>query len=243
MSDTVGAGPRYGGEAKDGAHGPEGGPEADGGPGGVGGVRGGGGQGFGGGQGDGFGEDAEALLRARLRRADEQIEMPPGLWARIKEPGGQAVAPAVVALPRRHPYVIALTVAATVAAVALGVWWLVSAGTGAQQPAATGPTVPLTVYNSESACRATRSLECALRLAKDPYAEYAARDNAAGRVWHGAVLAARCVITDGRLVRDEAGVTSSRWYRVRSAEGVTGWLPGVRTRNTREVPVCGAEEK
>ncbi|MFH8567109.1 hypothetical protein [Streptomyces sp. NPDC017993] len=242
MSDTVGAGPRYGGEAKGGANGPEGGSEADDGLGGGGGAHGGGRRGFDGGQGDGFGDDAEALLRERLRRADEQIEMPPGLWARIKEPGVEAAAPAVVTLPRRHPYVIALTVAATVAAVALGVWWLVRAGAGTSQPAATGPTVPLTVYNSESACRATRSLECALRLAKDPYAKYAARDNAAGRVWHGDALAARCVITDGRLVRDEAGVTSTRWYRVRSAEGVAGWLPGVRTRNTREVPVCGAEE-
>lgn len=102
-------------------------------------------------------------------------------------------------------------------------------------------TVKITVYNSEKACRTGRSLECALRLAKDPHAKYAARDNAAGRVWHGDGLGARCVVTDGRMVRDEAGITSTRWYLVTSGQGVRGWLPGVRTRNTHEVPVCPKE--
>ncbi|MFF7413615.1 hypothetical protein [Streptomyces lydicus] len=202
--------------------------------GGVGGT-GGDGPAPGGGRG-GFGDDAEALLRARLRRADEQIETPPGLWDRVRETGG-AREPAA-ARPRRRPYVLVLVVAAAVAAVALGVWWLVRPGPVDVRPAGPPPTVRLTVHNSEAACRGGRLQECALRLAKDPYAPYAARDNSAGRVWHGDVLAARCVVTDGRLVRDEAGLTSTRWYLVTNGQGVEGWLPGVRTRNTHEVPVC-----
>ncbi|MFB6435754.1 hypothetical protein ACFCVY_03085 [Streptomyces sp. NPDC056411] len=212
----------------------------DDGVGGVGGMggAGGGGRGVtGGGRGDGPGDDAEALLRARLRLADEQIETPPGLWDRIRQPG-EAPAPAVVAVPRRRARTVALVMAAAVAAVALGVWWLVRPGPTTLQPAGPLRTVKITVYNSERACRSGRSLECALRLARDPRARYAARDNAAGRVWHGDVLAARCVVTDGRMVRDEAGVTSTRWYLVTSGQGVRGWLPGVRTRNTREVPIC-----
>ncbi len=211
------------------------GPRFDGGTGGA-----GGGPGPGGGRGDGAGDDAEALLRARLRLADEQIETPPGLWNRIKETGRES-APAAVPLPRRHPYAVALAVAAAVAAVVLGVWWLVRPGPVGLQPARPPRTVQITVHNSEQACRSGRLLECALRLARDPYAPYAARDNSAGRVWHGDALAARCVVTDGRMVRDEAGITSTRWYLVTTGQGVRGWLPGVRTRNTREVPVCPAE--
>ena len=226
----MGAGPRYGGADGD----------ADRFGSGFGGGSGGGSGGVGGPASGGPGDDAEALLRARLRLADEEIETPAGLWDRIREPDRRA-APVAVALPRRRPYAAALVVAASVAAVALGVWWLVRPGPAVPTPAATGRTVPMTVHNSEAACRTTHSLECALRLAKDPYATYAARGNAAGRVWHGDVLAASCVVTNGRMVRDEEGVTSTRWYLVRTAAGVRGWLPGVRTRNTREVPLCPAD--
>ncbi|WP_329150095.1 hypothetical protein OIU91_25090 [Streptomyces sp. NBC_01456] len=201
------------------------------------GGAGGGGRDAGGGRGDGAGDDAGALLRARLRRADEQIETPPGLWDRIREPGIEP-APSAVTLPRRWPYAVVLTVAAAVAAVLLGVWWLVRPGPESLRPAGPLRTVKITVYNSERACRTGRSLECALRLARDPRTAYAARGNAAGRVWHGDEVAARCVVTDGLMVRDEEGVTSTRWYLVTSGQGVRGWLPGVRTRNTREVPEC-----
>ncbi|GES33928.1 hypothetical protein AB0G60_24040 [Streptomyces angustmyceticus] len=214
------------------------GPRYDGGAG----SAGGGGRDFGGGRGGGPGDDAEALLRARLRLADEQIETPPGLWGRVRDPGATP-APAVAALPRRRPYAVALVVAAAVAAVVLSVWWLVRPGPVALRPAGPPATVKVTVYNSERACRTGRSLECALRLARDPRAEYAARGNSAGRVWHGDGLAAHCVVTDGRMVRDEAGVTSTRWYLVTTGQGVRGWLPGVRTRNTREVRECPGGER
>ncbi|AJT66402.1 hypothetical protein T261_4763 [Streptomyces lydicus] len=182
----------------------------------------------------------------RLQRADEQIEVPAGLWARIKESaaGAPSVTP-VVRVPRvasrRKAYAIVLAVAATVAAVTWGAWWLVRPGGSGPQPAAGVRAVPLTVYNSEAPCRRLRSLECALSLAKDPHVRYAARHNFAGRVWHGDVLAAHCVVPDGQLVRDEEGVTSTRWYLVTGKRGVTGWLPGVRTRNTHEVPVCSRD--
>ncbi|MFG2224150.1 hypothetical protein [Streptomyces sp. NPDC048644] len=231
MNGTVGTGRRYGGDAEDGA-----GPDARAG-------RGGGGAGGGtGASGGGGGDDIEALLRERLRQADERIEMPPGLWSRIRETAPEQRRPEAVALPRRRPYAVAFAVAATVAAVALGAWWMVRPGGGALPSPAKSPAVPVTVYNTESVCRETRTLECALRLAKDPHARYAARDNTAGRVWHGDVLEAHCVVTDGRMVRDEQGLTSTRWYLVTTGEGARGWLPGVRTRNTREVPVCPAGE-
>ncbi|WEB42037.1 hypothetical protein MOV08_24075 [Streptomyces yunnanensis] len=194
--------------------------------------------------------EVEALLRAKLRAADEEIETPGGLWERVREPAadGRATAPApgggaaVAWLSRRRPYAVVLGVAAAVAVVVLGVWWvLLRPGAVDVRPAGPPRTVPLTVYNSEAACRTPHTLECALRLAKDPHRPYAARGNSAGRVWHGEVLAARCVVTDGQLVRDEEGITSSRWYRVRTGEGAQGWLPGVRTRNTREVPECPAD--
>ncbi|WP_030416351.1 hypothetical protein [Streptomyces sp. NRRL S-1448] len=249
MSGTVGVGRRRDGEAGE-----------IGEVGGTGGAGGGGRPFGGGGRGDdpgdsggsgGSGGDVEALLRARLRRADEQIETPPGLWERVRRPVNEQAPkahaprrwPYASALAPRRPYAIACAVAAAVAAVALGVWWLVRPGSVTLQPAGPPPRVKITVYNSERACRTGRSLECALRLAKDPYAAYAARDNSAGRVWHGDGLAARCVVTDGRMVRDEAGVTSTRWYLVTNGQGARGWLPGVRTRNTHEVPVCPEDVK
>ncbi|MGD3107681.1 hypothetical protein [Streptomyces sp. YGL11-2] len=187
-------------------------------------------------------EEAAALLRARLRLADEQIETPAGLWARVREQPGAGRSTAGV-WARRRPLAVALAVAAAVAAVALGVWWLVRPGPVDIRPAGPPGTMPVTVYNSEEACRTGRTLECALRLAKDPHTAYAARGNLAGRVWHGEVLWARCVASDGQLLRDEEGVTSTRWYRVTGVGGVSGWLPGVRTRNTREVPECPAGER
>jgi hypothetical protein len=57
------------------------------------------------------------------------------------------------------------------------------------------------------------------------------------------------VVTDGRMITDERGVSSTRWYRVEKAEAsgrggrFEGWLPGVRTRNSTEVPDCSGAER
>lgn len=189
---------------------------------------------------DDIDDGIEALLRERLRAADASIQPPPGLWARIADssPAPGMGAGGVARFWRRSP-VMVVAVAAAVAVVALGVWWLVRApGAEPAQPTGPGPGVRVKVYNAEKPCRDQRTLECALRLAKDPRKEYSAPDNSAGRVWHGTELTARCVDRNGGLIRDEAGVSSTRWYRVSTAEGLEGWLPGVRTRNVREVPDC-----
>ncbi|MEV0317991.1 hypothetical protein ACIBKX_06990 [Streptomyces sp. NPDC050658] len=200
---------------------------------------------------DGAGIPAEdatvAALRTQLRAADREIEVPYGLWERI-----QADAPAkrrrswsdrLPALggagSERRPRWSLVLAAVLVGVVALGSWWLVRPSTDPEPapPAGTRP-VTVTVHNAESACRELRTLECALRVAKDPHEQYAAPGNRAARVWHGDRVEALCVVTDGTLVRDEQGITSTRWYLVRTARGTEGWLPGVRTRNSAEVPDC-----
>jgi hypothetical protein len=201
--------------------------------------------------------DTAAALAARLHAAEAELAVPDGLWERISDP--ERPAPARVPAQRTRPVtarrpartLVVAVAAAAVAFVALGTWWLASPTSGPwaeqKQPAA-GPlphrqTIPLRVHNSERACQRLHILECALRLAKNPYENYAAHGNSAGRVWHGDRVAASCVIVDGRLVRDERGVSSRRWYRVREPDGTDGWLPGVRTRNSTEVPVCAAGER
>ncbi|KAF4405120.1 MULTISPECIES: hypothetical protein [Streptomyces] len=184
-------------------------------------------------------EETAAALRERLRAADESIGTPAGLWDRVG-----ATAPAAPvrrpSLPRRLPPLVAGAAAVLVALVVLGTWWLARPDRADGPPAGPGP-VTVTVHNAEEACRELRTVECSLRLAKDPYAVYAAEGNRAGRVWHGDSMTALCVVADGTLVEDEEGVSSSRWYLV-SENGVEGWLPGVRTRNTAEVRTCTAEE-
>jgi hypothetical protein len=183
-----------------------------------------------------------AALRERLRSADEEIDVPAGLWDRIRPPA-QAALPArrrTVGLPR--PAVAVALAATVVVAVALGAWWLTGISTGGQAPPAGTPAVSLRVYNAEAQCRELRTTECALRLARDPHRPYAASGNRAGMVWHGDRLTARCVISDGVMLRDESGITSARWYLVRTEDGTEGWLPGVRTRNAVEIPDCAAGE-
>lgn len=105
-------------------------------------------------------------------------------------------------------------------------------------PGGTGITV--TVYNAEAGCRPLHTLECALDLLQNPHERYVAQYSA-GLVWHGERLSADCVVTDGTLLTDEAGVSSRRWYHVTLPTGATGWLPGARTRNTEEVPFCATD--
>ncbi|MEU6761880.1 hypothetical protein ABZ916_05090 [Streptomyces sp. NPDC046853] len=189
---------------------------------------------------------AVAVLRERLRAADEAIEVPHGLWDRVR---ADAPAERRQGLPHRlaaplgspggRRRLTLVVAAALVGAVALGTWWLVRpAAQHRPAPPAGGRSVTVTVHNAEAACRELRTLECALRVAKDPYERYAAPGNRAAVVWHGDPLEALCVIADGTLVEDEKGITSTRWYLVRTALGAEGWLPGVRTRNSADVPDC-----
>ncbi|MFC4494528.1 hypothetical protein ACFPA8_10335 [Streptomyces ovatisporus] len=201
-------------------------------------------------------EETAAALRERLRSADAEIEVPDGLWERVRAPRDDIrVAP--VPRARRRPVPLVLIAVATVAVtlVVCGTWWLVSPASGPAPGKSAAPADPnggavtLRVYNVEKPCQELRTLECSLRVAENPYTLYADPGNAAGRVWHGDRLTATCVVTDGRLVTDEKGISSPRWYRVEKAqdeggrERFEGWLPGVRTRNTTEVPTCSAAER
>ena len=208
-------------------------------------------------------EETAAALREQLRAADAEIETPDGLWERVRASREDVVAgvPARGAGVRRPlPMSVIAVAAAAVAFVLCGTWWLVapSMGSGAVQGSTEKPSgvntpgrpgaITLRVHNTEKACRELRTLECALRVAKNPYELYAAPGNAAGRVWHGDELTATCVVTDGRLVTDEKGLSSTRWYRVEKAargggDRFEGWLPGVRTRNSTEVRLCSGDEK
>jgi hypothetical protein len=185
-------------------------------------------------------DDVAAALRDRLRAADQEIVPPPGLWERVSTP--PAAAPARPGHWRRAWYaaVSAAAIVTAVALIAVGAWWLERPGQS--PPAVPAPAATLTVYNAETPCEPLRTMECALRLARDPYAPYASAANSAGRVWHGDRLAAICVIIDGTLVQDESGITSTRWYLVTTPEGTRGWLPGVRTRNTTDIRACTAAE-
>lgn len=215
-------------------------------------------------------EETAAALGERLRAADAAIEAPDGLWERVRAQR-EDVTPATPVraagrgrLGRRPVSMTVMAVAAAaVAFVVCGTWWLISPsgfpgsvhGAAAGDPSSgasdeagsSGRPITLRVHNAEKACRELRTLECSLRVAKDPYALYADPDNSAARVWHGDVLTSACVVTDGRLVTDEYGVSSRRWYRVEKAGGgkgsFEGWLPGVRTRNSEEVRLCGETEK
>lgn len=204
-------------------------------------------------------EETATALRERLRADEAAIEIPDGLWERVREPRGD-VTPARERGTRwnlrRRPLSTAVTAvaAAAVASVVFGTWWTVSPSTvpgaaqGSPADASGKPTsITLRVHNVERACRELHTLECALRVAKSPYELYADPGNAAGRVWHGDELTATCVVTDGQMVTDEKGVSSTRWYRVeksgRGGERIEGWLPGVRTRNTKEVELCSEAER
>jgi hypothetical protein len=209
-------------------------------------------------------EETATALREQLRAADAEIEVPDGLWERVRVPRADvtpAPSPGGAGGRRPLPMTVIAVAAAAVAFVICGTWWLISPSapgpgreSAAKNPAASdGPgrsdPITLRVYNVEKPCRELRTLECALRVAKSPYERYADPGNSAGRVWHGDELTASCVVTDGKLVTDEKGISSSRWYRVEKAEKdgggkqFEGWLPGVRTRNSTEVRLCSEAEK
>lgn len=212
-------------------------------------------------------EQTASALGERLRAADQEMDVPEGLWERIRaqDAGGESpptahsppassprehLAPAPVRVRGRRPgpLVVTAVAAGAVVLIATGAWWLATGSRSAPSPGPSAPPagepeVTLSVHNSESACRSLRTLECALRLAENPHDRYAATGNSSGRVWHGDRLTAICTVTDGTLVKDESGISSTRWYLVRSGEGKEGWLPGVRTRNSSEVRTCSDAEE
>ncbi|MFJ5260810.1 serine/threonine-protein kinase [Streptomyces sp. NPDC088387] len=138
--------------------------------------------------------------------------------------------------------------AAVVVLGACGVVWWQTGGSGGNTPAA----AELTVYNAHDTCRdrSDRHPTCSMGLAIDPAEEYVLGNVVDTRVWHGDVLVVECATERGVPITDEAGVRSSRWYRVRLPEPeqaldadtvrTTAWLPAVRTRSTPDVPECAA---
>lgn len=195
-------------------------------------------------------------LRDKLRAADTEMELPEGLWERVRtgdtaaDPlpsaapvppaASRASVPARLRAKRRGPLVLTAVAAGAVTLIATGAWWLASPGP-ASAPPAEEPGVELSVNNVESACHGKRTYNCALRVAADPHGRYAAPGNRAALVWHGQKLRAVCTVTDGTLVKDEAGTSSTSWYSVRTEGGTKGWLPAVRAGNVPEVPECSAD--
>lgn len=177
-------------------------------------------------------EPEDPALADLLRRADASVETPADLWERTKAPRPGAGRSA------RVPLLVAAATALILAGGAFGGGLLM----GRHQASRHGPVsqsgrpVLITVYNAEAACRSLRTLECSFGVRERPAKK---GSKVVARVWHGDRVRADCVETDGDLVTDEAGVTSTRWYHVAlPGSEATGWLPGVRTRNTTEVPVC-----
>jgi hypothetical protein len=176
-------------------------------------------------------EQVAAEVRGRIAAAEQSIPVPPDLMDRVTEPR-RRLRPAlrwsttVVAAAA----VIGIAGGAAVAAVLMrdrGV----TAG-----PAAGSTGMTLTVYNAEQPCQALRTIECGLSVSSDPY--HPSAEKVVGRVWHGDQVTAVCAVAAGKKVLDETGVSSTRWYKIRTAGGVVGYLPGVRTRNTEEVRLC-----
>lgn len=215
-------------------------------------------------------EETATALREQLRAADAEIDLPDGLWDRVRAPRSDITpAPATAGAPgfrRPLPMAVIAVAAAAVVFVICGTWWVISPseahgpgdvrGAAAKDPtggasdvAGRGRLITLRVHNAEQPCRRLRTLECGLRVAKSPYAVYADPGNSAWRVWHGDKLTASCVVIEGRTVTDEQGISSRRWYRVERAgqdgggNRTQGWLPGVRTRNSTEVRLCSDAEK
>lgn len=175
-------------------------------------------------------------LATGLRAADAAIVMPDGLEDRV-----MSLRPGLRTPSRRWvPMAAAAAVAVVLAAGSFGAGalWMQNRDQVNQPFQGNGDPVTLTVFNQEVPCQALRTLECSMGLLKDPHGPLVAT-NVAARIWHGDRALADCVVADGTLISDEVGMSTRRWYHV-TMEGTraTGWLPGIRTRNTQEVPLC-----
>jgi hypothetical protein len=189
----------------------------------------------------------EMLLRELLQEADEAVHVPTDLEERVleraREGRDRADRPSRWLRSwslngRLQPVAVAVVVGVLLVGAAF-VGGVLS-GRASRQPAATpGATAApadLRVFNAERACQNLRTIECSIALRGEPGKKAGV---IVGRVWHGDVVRAECVRSDADQIADESGVTSRRWYRVTVPGARTsGWLPGVRTRNTREIPEC-----
>jgi hypothetical protein len=178
--------------------------------------------------------ETAAALRARVAAFDAATDIPPGLAERVITPARPSVRPA-----RRRwstPVVAAAAVLGVVVGLVAAFGWQARR---ASVPQLTGSAaeVTMTVYNAEVACQKLRTIECGLTVRRSPHTVRLS-EPPVGRVWHGDQVTADCVVTDGKPVLDEDGVTSPRWYRVRLSNNAVGYLPAVRTRNTIEVSIC-----
>lgn len=182
-------------------------------------------------------------LRDLLRRAESSIQIPADLNDRVTattRPRDRLQAHRWSRWSRwsRWQPVAAATAAAVLAGGSFAAGTVFGRHTARSVYPVTAGAQPadLTVYNAERPCQSLRTIECGITIRDVPRVKGSIT---LARVWHGDVVHADCVTTDADPVADEAGVSSTRWYHVTlPPSGATGWLPGVRTRNTVEIPLC-----
>ncbi|MGV9455837.1 serine/threonine-protein kinase [Streptomyces sp. NPDC003635] len=187
---------------------------------------------------------ADCLLPAHTDRAEHTAE---SLLDRVRAAGPGDGRPA--GRPRTAKRSAALAAGAALAVLGAGgaAWWQWGPSDN-RDPGRTAQQARLTVYNADDKCRARtdRHPECSLGLAIDPTLPYVLDNVVRTRVWHGETLVVECGLERGVPITDEAGVRSSRWYRVRLPKAekgpetlrTTAWLPDVRTRSHPSVPAC-----
>jgi transcriptional regulator with XRE-family HTH domain len=171
----------------------------------------------------------------------------------VVEEGGAAVPPPVAERSRRgrrrafRPAFYALLIISMTMNVVTGVEIFrlrsTQVSSSAQiTPRPSGATAPVRVFNVEGDCKALKERipACSLGLARNPYLQYGAGNEVAHRVWHNDVLTADCILYEGDMVRDETGVETTRWFRVRlnDVPGGFAWLPAVRIHDSPNLPTC-----
>jgi hypothetical protein len=177
-----------------------------------------------------------AELRARISAFDRGIVPPPDLYERVTAPTPHHGRITVPERRRWSSVVLATTaVLGVVLGLVLGIGWQRRQQAPHQMAGSTDVT--MTVYNAEAGCQRLRTIECGLGVRRDPHTPLKDRSPLA-RVWHGDKILVECVVADGIRISDEDGVSSTRWYKIRTADGTVGFLPAVRTHNTVEVAVC-----
>ncbi|NEA56251.1 AfsR/SARP family transcriptional regulator [Streptomyces sp. SID13666] len=177
------------------------------------------------------------------------------------DPAADSVTSAPAPAPRRpwrRPIRLALA-GATIAAVAGTAIAIGQQGSGAShtptadagtashvraQSLPIGPLAPVRVYNVDGDCKSQseRLPACRMGLAKDPHANYEATNVVAHHIWHGDVLMADCMVTNGVRIEDEHGVGTPNWFRVHLTDvpGGIAWLPAVRTHDDPQLATCPA---